>query len=59
SWVSLGAWLIFFIFLLALELLVVFNKLGDEATDYENRIEYEDSARNRRLALLKQCVETA
>lgn len=59
SWVSLGAWLIFFIFLLALELLVVFNKLGDEATDYENRIEYEDSVRNRRLAFLKQSVETA
>ncbi|MBT1711964.1 DUF4407 domain-containing protein [Fulvivirgaceae bacterium PWU5] len=57
SGISFGAWLIWFIFLLALELFILVSKIGELETDYDRRMQQQMELHYRRIALLKQQAE--
>lgn len=54
SGVSLTAWLIWFFFLFALELLILVSKAGDHDTDYDKRLEEQMALHIRKIELLKE-----
>jgi hypothetical protein len=52
--IALVMWLLFFIFFLAIELFVLFNKIGDEQNDYEMTILYQMDRKKELLANLSK-----
>lgn len=54
--VSLGVWILFFLFFLALELLVLVSKAGSDETDYEIMVMHQQTIRKRGLADLAKSV---
>lgn len=54
--VSFGVWVLFFLFFLALELLVLVSKAGSDETDYEVMVMHQQTIRKRGLADLAKSV---
>lgn len=54
--VSFGVWILFFLFFLALELLVLVSKAGSDETDYEVMVMHQQTIRKRGLADLAKSV---
>jgi hypothetical protein len=49
SWIALVVWLMFFLFLMSIEVLVLVNKFGDERTDYDSIIHHQKDVRIKML----------
>jgi Domain of unknown function (DUF4407) len=54
SVISLCAWLIWFVFLLGLELFILFSKMGEKETDYDKRMQQQMELHYRRIELLNK-----
>lgn len=57
SGVALGFWLLWFLFLLFLEMLVLFSKIGDKENDYEKTIKHQMNLQIKKLELLAKMGE--
>jgi len=54
SWIALVVWIMFFLFLLSIEIFVLVNKFGDERTDYDTVILHQKDVR---INMLKKLSE--
>lgn len=54
SWVSMAVYIMWFLFFLAIELFIVFSKLGETENDYHKLIQQQMDLHNRRLDLLER-----
>lgn len=57
SYVALCFWLLWILFFLFIEMLVLFSKMGDKSSDYEKSVLHHMNLRMRRLDLLAQGFE--
>jgi hypothetical protein len=54
SWIALVVWIMFFIFLLSIEVFVLVNKFGDERNDYDSVILHQKDIRIKMLSKLAE-----
>lgn len=54
SWIAMVIWLMFFLFLMSLEVLVLVNKFGEEKTDYESIILHQKDVRIKMVQKLSE-----
>jgi hypothetical protein len=54
SWIAMVIWLMFFLFLMSLEVLVLVNKFGEEKTDYETIILHQKDVRIKMVQKLSE-----
>lgn len=54
SWIAMVIWLMFFLFLMSLEVLVLVNKFGEEKTDYESIILHQKDVRIKMIQKLTE-----
>jgi hypothetical protein len=54
SWIALVVWIMFFLFLLSIEVFVLVNKFGDEKNDYESIIRHQKDVRIKMLDKLAE-----
>jgi hypothetical protein len=57
SYVALCFWLLWILFFLFIEMLVLFSKMGDKSSDYEKTVLHHMNLRMRRLDLLAKGFE--
>jgi hypothetical protein len=57
SGVALGVWLLWFLFLLFIEMLVLFSKVGDKANDYERTVLHHMNIQIKKLDVLEKLAE--
>ena len=57
SGVALGIWLLWFLFLLFIELLVLFSKVGDKANDYERTVLHHMNIQLKKLDVLEKLAD--
>jgi hypothetical protein len=54
SWIALVVWIMFFIFLMSIEVFVLVNKFGDEKNDYDSVILHQKDVRIKMLGKLTE-----
>jgi len=57
SWIAFGFWLLWVLFLLFIEMLVLTSKLGDKANDYEKTVLHQMNLQMRKLDVLARIAE--
>ncbi|MBK8883925.1 MAG: DUF4407 domain-containing protein [Bacteroidales bacterium] len=54
SWIAMVVWIMFFLFLMSIEVFVLVNKFGDEKNDYDSIILHQKDVRIKMLNKLSE-----